>query len=251
MFHRVNESKNVTGPFDTFVEEQISCALDLCFQNNIELTSYELFWSNGKRQKVNKERESTLNDIRVSENGYHCYEYNKSAFLVSMQRIAKITGEYWHDDEATKLCVHPVYGTWTAFRAIVLFETTGNAQTSIPAAPQPCKCPVSNEEIRNAKVIFDHALKLSSSDNLGYGATLDKSWAELCKYLHNTVCSGSAWDKVPSTMKPWIQLRDTISVGREDWKYDDSQLLYHYTKDPEILSRELEKMKNHDQRCRV
>ena len=42
-------------------------------------------------------------------------------------------------------------------------------------------------------------------------------------------------------MKPWIELRNAISVGRNDWKYDDAQLLYHYTKDPVILNNELKK----------
>ena len=93
-----------------------------------------------------------------------------------------------------------------------------------------------------AKTVFDYALSVSSSDEEGYGATLDKSWAELCVYLHGTVCSGSKWENVPDSMKPWIQLRDCINVGREKWKYSQAQLLYHYTKDPEILSSELKRM---------
>ena len=48
--------------------------------------------------------------------------------------------------------------------------------------------------------------------------------------------------KVLDTMKPWILLRDCISVGRKEWRYDDAQLVYHYTKDPEIMRKELERI---------
>lgn len=240
------EQKNdLTNPFDIFIETSLPRALDNCFHDDHELKSYELFWSNGKRQKVCREIDPRRSDDANSSEGkdYHCYDYKSASFLVSMQRIAVTTGEYWHDTAATKLCVHPEYGTWTAFRTVVVFETNSNTY-SIPDMPKPCPCPVSNEEIKKAKNIFDYALRLSSSDEQGYGTTLDKSWAELSKYLHNTVCSGSDWDQVPKSMKPWIQLRDVIGVGRDTWKYDDAQLLYHYTKDPAILTRELAKLQS-------
>ena len=241
-----NQEKRVTSPFDTYIEQFIKCTFDK-IRGNPDFKAYELFWSNGKRHKVYSRKDariSTEDDTSDTTKNYHCFDTNQTSFLVSMQRVAKTTGEYWHDDEATKLCVHTIYGTWTAFRAVVVLETNDNISITVPPTPQPCLCPVSDVEIKKAKRIFDHALQLSSSDEQGYGSTLNKSWAELCKYLHNTVCSGSDWDKVPSTMKPWIQLRDVITVGRESWKYYDAQLLYHYTKDPEILSNELERVKN-------
>lgn len=271
----------IVSPFDAFVEEAIPQALQHACKGNSKLISYELFWSNGNRQKFTKERiirssdESTTidnNDSAQSSSNnnnnasnYHCFKNEEHSFLVSMQRVANTTGEYWHDTESTKLCVHPEYGTWTAFRAIVVFETETSslfdsssssppcAMTKIPPAPMPpsCPCPVPEDEIKMAKAVFDYALKMSSSSssegeddkqhNNGYGATLNLSWAQLCKYLHGTVCSGSKWDDVPDTMKPWIQLRDCFSVGRERWKYRQEQLLYHYTKDPEILSMELDR----------
>lgn len=238
-----NRNEQINSPFDTFVEAMIPQAISECCGDGSKIKSYELFWSNGNRKKVELKCKDPIS-TKDSNNSYHCYNYKENSFLVSMQRVAKVTGEYWHDDEATKLCVHRTYGTWTAFRAVVVFETIDSTQLApIPPAPQLCSCPVSNEELIKAIEVFDHALKLSSSDELGYGSTLDKSWEELCKYLHNTVCSGSEWEKVPSTMKPWIQLRDVISVGRKMWKYCDNQLLYHYTKDPEILDRELKKIR--------
>ena len=86
---------------------------------------------------------------------------------------------------------------------------------------------------------MEYALKMSVGENendtnVGYGKSND-----LCTYLHNSVTSGSDWSKLSPMMRPWLQLRDCISVGREDYKYCDNQLLYHYTKDTAILKREL------------
>eukprot|EP00581_Thalassiosira_minuscula_P016274 CAMPEP_0183732722 /NCGR_PEP_ID=MMETSP0737-20130205/39181_1 /TAXON_ID=385413 /ORGANISM="Thalassiosira miniscula, Strain CCMP1093" /LENGTH=311 /DNA_ID=CAMNT_0025965809 /DNA_START=151 /DNA_END=1086 /DNA_ORIENTATION=+ len=235
--------QQISTPFDTFVQESILQALLRCCKEHKELKSVELFWSNGKRQKLNTKQISdsaTSGNVRSEEN-YHCFREDEDSFLVSMQRIAVTTGEYWHDMEATKLCVHPEYGTWTAFRTVVVFDTSSNLSASTPLAPPIRSCPITGEEIKMAKTVFDYALRMSSSeDGQGYGTTLNKSWEELCDYLHGTVCSGSKWENVPDSMKPWIQLRDCISVGREKWKYSQEQLLYHYTRDSEILRMELD-----------
>jgi hypothetical protein len=242
----------IVNPFDTFVMESIKHIIQRCGEHDPEIKCCELFWSSGKRQKIDFDQPDESNDLDVvcsadSSKNYHCYVDDDASFLVSMQRVATTTGKYWLDSEATKLCVHPEYGTWTAFRTLILFETRSNLSCSIPLAPPPCSCPVSPDEITLAKEIFDYALNMSSSsDTQGYGTTLSKSWKELCDYLHNTSCTGSTWEKVPDTMKPWIQLRDSISVGREKWRYGQEQLLYHYNRDSEILLIEL--MKAHANR---
>mmetsp|Transcript_27042 Transcript_27042/g.49208 ORF Transcript_27042/g.49208 Transcript_27042/m.49208 type:complete len:362 (-) Transcript_27042:5-1090(-) len=245
------------NPFDTFVTETLSRAFRSCCSETREgsiasqLESYEFYWSNGVHYKVNlgqssNDQESTKNNT----DDYHCYAENKTgereSFLVSMQRVAKVTGKYWHDEEGTKLCVHPKFGTWKAFRAVVVFHKTQQQQNSepniitIPRAPPMCPSPVAPNEIQKAKEVMDYALKISGNEtSTGYGKPSGKS--DLCTYLHNSVQRGSDWSKVSPTMRPWLQLRDCISVGREDYKYGDSQLLYHYTKDSEILRNELNK----------
>ena len=247
-----------SNPFDTFCEETLSKSLEeLCCAEDAsgKISSYELFWSNGKRERFSMneaQHGDSQGDTTKSANAkqsYHCFDNNNNdSFLVSMQRIASASGEYWHDEENTKLCVHPVYGTWTAFRALVVFETEQTIISSnIPSTlPSPCPCPLSQEEMKEAKRVFDYALEMNTCSGQGnnagsYGTQANKTWDELCKYLHNQVCQGSSWDKVPESMKPWIELRNVIRVGRNDWKYDEPQLLYHYTKDPEILSIELGK----------
>jgi hypothetical protein len=254
-----------SNPFDTYCEESLSRSLQELLYHSEDasksITSYDLFWSNGKRQKFtisNNNGHHQLNNVSPNE-VYHCYNDTQDSFLVSMQRIASVTGQYWHDEANTKLCVHPLYGTWTAFRPLVVFETTenldnsderssGNRSTPL-SVPTPLPCPVSKEEMGEATKIFDYALEMNMTDsgsdnnNIGsYGTQSNKSWAQLCTFLHNQVCQGSDWDEVPESMKPWIELRNIISVGRDDWKYDEAQLLYHYTKDPNILRKELSRI---------
>ena len=249
----VEALEHINSPFDTFVETSITQAIQQCCEDNdMIFHSCQLFWSNGKRQEIRLDEHnydsSISQDSNLGEkNNYHCFDNSqKDSFLVSMQRVATTTGLYWHDDEATKLCVHPTYGTWTAFRTVVVFEPRNpNCNSSLPTPRAPaCLCPVADGEIKAAKSIFDYALQMSSSDELSYGTTLNKSWDEVAEYLHDTICSGSDWDAVPDTMKPWIQLRDVISVGKEHWRYTEPQLLYHYTRDGNILCKEMKRIRD-------
>ena len=171
-----------SNPFDTYCEESLSRSLQELLHHSEDasksITSYDLFWSNGKRQKVTISNNNghQLNNVSPNE-VYHCYNDTQDSFLVSMQRIASVTGQYWHDEANTKLCVHPLYGTWTAFRALVVFETTenlensderssGNRSTISPVPPPPpCPCPVSEEEMEEAKKIFDYALEMNMTDS--------------------------------------------------------------------------------------
>mmetsp|Transcript_6704 Transcript_6704/g.9946 ORF Transcript_6704/g.9946 Transcript_6704/m.9946 type:complete len:411 (+) Transcript_6704:49-1281(+) len=283
-------------PFDTFVSESLqdvlkcSCGSATTFvqtqqqhpqqSNGATATSspacssYEIFWSNGKRDKISMNETcttTTREKYDEKKEPSSCTSTSgSSSFLVSMQRMAKLSGKYWQDDEGTKLCVHPLFGTWTAFRAVVVFYTNNDDSSLhhdmnivVPNVPPPCPCPVIQEDIELAKKVMKFALAQSSANNssnvagdngdsnndtialMSYSdsnttrSAGSGSQALLCQYLHNTVTRGSEWSKVPMSMRPWIQLRDCISVGRDVYKYEDDQLLYHYTKDPDILRRNL------------
>lgn len=115
---------------------------------------------------------------------------------MSMQWVAMTTGEYWNGDEATKLCMHPAYGTWTAFREVAVLGTRVQRGSSAPLAPPPCPCPVSEEERSAARAIFGRAMRTSSSEGDGYVATLDRSWEELRDYLRRAACRGSEREEV-------------------------------------------------------
>ena len=260
------------NPFDTFVTNTLLGVFQSCLSEQIalgneivsKLTCYEFYWSNGAHYKVpihlNKSK-STSTSNHPNHGDYHCFVHKSSSFLLSMQRAAKVTGKYWHDEDGTKLCVHPKFGTWKAFRAVVVFhtqdpnanydktntntntnttantaDTQGHTINMTPQAPPMCPCPVDPEEIRKAKKIMEYALQMSGSS---YKTGCYGGGSSLCKYLHHSVSSGSDWSKVSPTMRPWIQLRDCISLGRENYKYCDNQILYHYTKDPNLLKQEL------------
>lgn len=230
------------NPFDTFVNENLSKVLQECIEtfHKDDLASYEIYWSNGKHEIVNLS-EANLSTSKTSTDEYHCFAEQKDSFLVSMQRVAKVTGEYWHDEEGTKLCVHPIYGTWTALRAVLVLhprkvnhdDDLAN-ESSIPSLPTPCPCPVPKQDIETAKEVMQHALQMSTGGN-SYVDTDDQNVKELCTMLHDRKSSGSDWSKVSPSMRPWIKLRDCISIGRDDYRYCDEQLLYHYTKDSDIL----------------
>ena len=235
---------------------------------------------------------------------------NDSPFLVSVQRVAKVSGQYWYDDDkqGTKLCVHPKFGTWMALRAVVVFHTTAphskvnddddhhhrqcddtnndytnnddaindnnNAPPNnstiirVPSAPPVCLCPVNATDIRKARAIMKHAIEMTMAASLvtdrgGDGASLEKQDALLSAYCHtafdnnnpNNINStnndndsnhsdGSKPQQlqpqfVSPSLLPWIQLRDCSSVGRDEFKYCDTQLLYYYTQDPALFRRAL------------
>jgi hypothetical protein len=225
--------------------------------------SCEIFWSDDGRTIIDVDVDRDADDDDDCDHRHRVDDDDRDgndgrSFLVSMMRVATTTGEYWQDADATRLCVHPTYGTWTAFRAVVVFGTSRRGGSIPPSPPPPPPPPhqrpvVSIEEIGIAKLAFEYALDASSSNDGsrggGYGTTVGKPWAELRDYLrHGSTWTGISWEKVPDAMKPWIRLRDCISVGRERWKYDDAQLLYHYTRDINVLSMELRRVRDDERR---
>ena len=136
-------------PFDTFVEETITRTLRRCCRRpppssdgddamspSSGIDSCELFWSDGGRTRID------VDDRDADDGRDERVRGGRSSFLVSMTRVATTTGEYWNDVEATKLCVHPKYGTWTAFRGVVVFDATGASSVPPPSArPRPSPPP--------------------------------------------------------------------------------------------------------------
>ena len=146
-----------------------------------------------------------------------------STFLVSMQRIAQVSGFCFLDDTATMMAVNPVFGTWMSFRAAVVFypATAGttnasadrsSSTTNNPASPCPPKllqCLVSSQEQEMGRALMMSAMAVAEEGNNG---------DDVHKY--------------------WIAIRDCISVGRDKYRFTENQLLYHYTKDKRYLCRE-------------
>mmetsp|Transcript_39837 Transcript_39837/g.66077 ORF Transcript_39837/g.66077 Transcript_39837/m.66077 type:complete len:278 (+) Transcript_39837:46-879(+) len=135
--------------------------------------------------------------------------------LVSMQRVALTSGLCCHDPE-TQLSIHPAYGAWCAFRACVVFDADG----PMGGAPPPCPDLLSHSERAAAREAMADALKASDE-------------ARLCAQLHG----GEAM--TTEVRLAWAKLRDCVLIGKEQYRYSELQLAYHYTKDKALLLQAL------------
>ena len=139
--------------------------------------------------------------------------------LCSMQRVAVCSALCYHDGE-TQLAIHPTFGSWIAFRAVVVFDAAPTALKLPTKAPQRVGCLLSEEEKVAAREAMAAALRASDEANL-------------CTQLHGE--KGMETD----VRLAWAKLRDCVGVGREH-RYSDEQLAYHYTKDKALLLRALD-----------
>jgi hypothetical protein len=139
--------------------------------------------------------------------------------LVSMQRVAECSG-LSYSDPASKLSIHPIFGAWVSYRAVVVFVSKSRdlAQTaSSYVLPPPIAVPCllsTNEQDKAARAMKKALYSMPDQD--------------LCTMLHGTM-KGDRY-------KDWIALRDVVDVGRE-FRFSENQLLYHYTKDLACLER--------------
>ena len=109
--------------------------------------------------------------------------------IISFQRLAHCSALAHYSPELG-LCLHPQYGAWLAFRTAIIFNSRDATKMSNHRAPSLLPFPCS-EETRSAVLKFQQ-------------------------------------ENPPSTWKDWLALRDLVVVGK-DWRYEDQQLIYHYT----------------------
>ena len=130
--------------------------------------------------------------------------------LVDMNRAAMVAGVTHFSDEMF-LSVHPTYGAWVAFRAVVVLDLPA---THLHAPPPPQPVLLTDAEADAAKAAFADALKASSEVELSV-------------------------DGMPLHLAhKWAAMRDCVGRGREH-KYTDLQSEYHYTKDPALIVKAL------------
>eukprot|EP00754_Rhynchopus_humris_P025924 Rhum_TRINITY_DN14979_c2_g1::Rhum_TRINITY_DN14979_c2_g1_i1::g.131828::m.131828/K14618/MMACHC; methylmalonic aciduria homocystinuria type C protein len=147
-----------------------------------------------------------------------------SRFLVSMQRVAVLAGIVHHDAN-TMLTIHPVFGAWKAYRAVVAFDIAEAPHGPVPPLPPAVPCLMSAAEQEAAGAAREAALAASNTK-------------DLCKQLH-----GGVGVRVNDAYKYWIKARDCVELGRAEHRYSPAQVEYHYTKDVEVLVVELNKMR--------
>ena len=131
--------------------------------------------------------------------------------LVDMNRAALVSGLCFFSEDLY-LSVHPAFGSWVAFRAVIVLDAPA---THLGPPPPSKPDPLSEEERLAARAAFDAALAASSAADLSV-------------------------DGMPLEVAlKWAAMRDCVALGREH-KYSELQSEYHYTKDAAVLARALE-----------
>jgi len=194
------------NPLDTFTKDNIQRIMsDYTSKRSLD---YEIFWSD---------------------------DFDNPHRLVSMQRVASVSGQSYFDDHSM-LNIHPTYGAWLAFRAVVILFCEQETPSRPELTPNPVPCLLSqNEEIAIQDAMKKALSRIQTKD--------------LCSVLHQgrSCKSESSKDQCENeyddVYKLWIGVRDCIQIGKKEYRYSNSQLLYHYTKDVDVLVEELKENK--------
>jgi methylmalonic aciduria homocystinuria type C protein len=172
------KGNSLKDPVDTFAEEHIKAAVG----GFAGACRYDIFWASD----MSPER------------------------LVDMNRASLVSGLCYFSDEMF-LSIHPKFGSWVAFRAVVVIDMPANDLGPAPAHLPPL---LSEEEAAAARSAFSDALEASKEVDMSV-------------------------DGMPLHLaKKWEKMRDCVSLGREH-KYSALQSEYHYVKDPALLARAL------------
>ena len=246
--------QNLKDPLDTFCEQRLTCL----FHKHFPDRRYDIYWDHaGGKKSENDNCHHSSNSSSSSTTKQHW----NSDFMVCMSRVAQVSGLCWNDQHATKLCIHPQFGTWHAYRAIlVLRDGNGNLSTTTRPPPAQVPCPVPSKELAMAECQMQVAVqlvcKISDTDDSGGSHNndmMERAKSALRKELHDSsskaIHNGIEDDddgsllnvQVSPSTQAWMDLRDCISLGRDEYKYSEAQLLYHYTRDPIILKHEVGK----------
>ena len=135
--------------------------------------------------------------------------------LVAMSRLASCAG-LTYLDQNSYLSIHPEYGAWHSFRAAIVIEDIDIDHTGLaldpdnPPPPQPRL--LTQDEEAAATHAMQHALNVSKASN-------------------NPPSSQDDIDRIQEQTEAWIAVRDVISRGKKEYRFDHDQLYYHYTKD--------------------
>lgn len=126
-----------------------------------------------------------------------------------MNRAAHVAG-CCHFSSEMFLSIHPIFGSWVAFRAVVVVDLAADVLAEAPPPPLPPL--LSDAEAEAARAAFADALKASSEAELSV-------------------------DGMPLHLAhKWEAMRDCVGRGREH-RYERLQSEYHYTKESALLQQ--------------
>ena len=170
---------SIPNPLDSYTTETISTVIQR-FAGNI--LSLEIFWG----YDTSPERLVDLN--RASMVSQVCYFCDK-----------------------LHLSVHPKFGSWVGFRAVVVLNATASHLGGLEPPP-PLTSLISEDERILTEAALADALRATSEEYQSTGGmTLE-------------------------TAHKWAEMRNCVSLGRE-YKYLPLQSQYHYVKDPKLLRK--------------
>eukprot|EP00536_Pseudo-nitzschia_multiseries_P014009 jgi/Psemu1/37264/gm1.37264_g len=228
--------------------------------------------NNNARQRQRQRQRQSVYNVDVDTDVYCSSEWEDPTRMVSMARVASCTG-YSYLDPHTHLSVHPVYGTWHSYRAVLLLpaalaeeendDSTAAAELKLAAPPPPppprlLPNPVTPAETLAARRAFDRALAVSTTqttntnekkkNNNNNHNENDDDNRLLCEELGSGVYKDGDEGRKQTVAAAWIALRDSVSIGRENHRFGDHQLSYHYTKDPSCLLAGIEALRSGGER---
>lgn len=191
------------NPLDTYTRETIGRVVDA---NSWRLSESSLEGTlskncNNEHTKYNNTEESIPYDIYWAAD-------TRDGRLLSMQRLSSVSG-LCYLDEASNMACHPTYGPWLSFRAAILFYPRQCNGKVNAASPPPCPRPVP---------------KLLSKDEEEAAG----------KFVQKAFDKSTPRDDIH---KHLIASRDCVKLGREEYRFAESQLHYHYTTDVKYLRR--------------
>jgi len=135
--------------------------------------------------------------------------------LVSMQRISQVSG-LCYLDEATNMACHPTYGPWISFRAAIVLTPW---------------CCTSIEESE-----CDDLVSPPPPERLAPGLLRKEEAAAAREYLQQAFDEG----RPDEVHKYLIASRDCITLGKEKYRFTESQILYHYTQNVRYILEGIE-----------
>jgi hypothetical protein len=120
--------------------------------------------------------------------------------LIAMQKLGHVTNfAFLH--RKSHLSLHPIYGPWFAYRAVVFVEKEASDGNLIEMEQKEPKNPLSPKRKALVEEAFVNALK-----------------------------SCEDW-------RLWLKCRDIIGEGFEEWRYSDDQIRFHYKADAKCGSK--------------
>jgi len=219
------------NPLDTYCQEQIQAIVSKHYfvppdhDDTTTGTTPHFFWSNSYRRDT----------------------------LVSMQRVALVSGlAYWDAEATAQLSLHPVVGPWLSFRAVVVVDvdattTTTMANSSPPPPPPPLSATtvgLAPDEQQQARKALQHALGLCDSATMvrqqlqvqdPHDAAAAAATTTTNRNDDDDDDTNSSTNETETIVQAWIAVRDCFATGRETHRFGRHQLLYHYTQNKKYL----------------